>query len=65
MLSRDLSGDLAKLGTGQMCVRTQRAGMYPHGHATTTISVTGPSAGLGNRLSSSLFTGSPPWWQSC
>jgi pantoate--beta-alanine ligase len=55
---RDLNGDLAKLGEQADVVFAPGVReMYPHGHATTTISVTGPSAGLETDFRPHFFTG--------
>jgi pantoate--beta-alanine ligase len=55
---RDLSGDLAKLGDqADVVFAPSVREMYPHGHATTTISVPGPSAGLETDFRPHFFTG--------
>ncbi len=55
---RDLNGDLAKLGDqADVVFAPSVREMYPHGHATTTISVTGPSAGLETDFRPHFFTG--------
>jgi len=55
---RDLNADLAKLGDRPDVVFAPSVReMYPHGHATTTISVTGPSAGLETDFRPHFFTG--------
>jgi len=55
---RDLNADLAKLGDrAEILFAPSVREMYPHGHATTTISVTGPSAGLETDFRPHFFTG--------
>jgi pantoate--beta-alanine ligase len=55
---RDLNADLAKLGDrADVVFAPSVLEMYPHGHATTTISVTGPSAGLETDFRPHFFTG--------
>jgi pantoate--beta-alanine ligase len=55
---RDLNGDLAKLGEqADLVFAPGVREMYPHGHATTTISVAGPSAGLETDFRPHFFTG--------
>ena len=55
---RDLNADLAKLGDrADVVFAPSVREMYPHGHATTTISVTGPSAGLETDFRPHFFTG--------